>query len=99
MSTQELDDFLILRELDEPITREQLDAAAEASGDALEALREEGVGIQWVESEVMTNAKGDVTGTFCHYQAEDEDAIREHASRAGLPATRIDRKGTSLEGE
>jgi hypothetical protein len=99
MSTQELDDFLILRELDEPITREQLDAAAEASGDALEALREEGVGIQWVESEVMTNAEGDVTGTFCHYQAEDEDAIREHAGRAGLPATRIDRRGTSLDGE
>lgn len=99
MPAQNLKDYLILRELDSPITQEQLDEATEASGEALESLREEGVGIQWVESEVMTDEDGQVTGTFCHYQAEDEDAIREHADRAGLPATRIDRRGTTLDGE
>jgi hypothetical protein len=99
MSEEDLEDYLILRELAEPITAAELEAAGEQSGEALEALREEGVGIRWVESEVMTNDAGEVTGTFCHYQAESEDAIREHADRAGLPATRIDRRGTPLEGE
>ena len=94
-----MDDYLILRELDEPITEAELEAAGEESGKALDALREEGVDIEWVESEVMTDDNGEITGTFCHYQAESEDAIREHADRAGLPATRIDRRGTPLEGE
>jgi hypothetical protein len=94
-----VNDYLILRELDEPIDREELDAAAEASGEALEALRSEGVDIHWVDSEVLTDDDGDVTGTFCHYRAESEDAVRDHAERAGLPATRIDRQGEPLAGE
>lgn len=96
---QELEDFLVLRDLDEPITEAELDAAGEQSGEALADLRDEGVGIRWVESEVLTTEDGDVTGTFCHYRAESEEAIREHADRAGLPATRIDRRGEPLEGE
>jgi len=99
MSGQELEDFLILRELGEPISTEELEDAGEQSGEALKELREEGVGIRWVESEVLTNDAGQVTGTFCHYQAESEDAVREHADRAGLPATRIDRRGQPLDGE
>lgn len=95
----DLDDYLILRELDDPITRDDLDAAAEASGEALSALRDEGVGIRWVDSEVLTDDDGRVTGTFCHYRAESEEAVREHADRAGLPATRIDRRGEPLAGE
>lgn len=99
MSDGELTDFLILRELDESITEAELAAAGEQSGEALEALRDEGVGIRWVNSEVMTNEAGDVTGTFCHYRAEDEAAVREHGERAGLPVTRVDRRGDPLEGE
>ncbi|WP_248896517.1 DUF4242 domain-containing protein [Haloplanus halobius] len=94
-----MNDYLILRELDAPISRDDLDAAAEKSGETLEELRSEGVDIRWVDSEVLTNDAGEVTGTFCHYQAESEDAVREHAERAGLPATRIDRKGEPLAGE
>lgn len=99
MTDEDLTDFLILRSLEEPITEAELDAAAEESGAALKELRDEGVGIRWEDSEVLTDADGQVTGTFCHYQAEDEDAVREHADRAGLPATRIDRRGEPLEGE
>jgi DNA integrity scanning protein DisA with diadenylate cyclase activity len=98
-STQELEDFLILRDLDEPITAEELEAAGETSEQTLEELQNEGVGIRWVESEIMQNEDEQITGTFCHYQAEDEAAIREHAERAGLPATRIDRRGQPLDGE
>ncbi|SEO90643.1 Protein of unknown function [Halogranum amylolyticum] len=99
MSSQQFHDFLILRELDDPITRDELADAADTSGDVLASLRQEGVDIEWVESEVMTDEDGRVTGTFCHYRAEDEAAIREHADRAGLPATRIDRRGDALDGE
>jgi len=99
MTDDDLEDFLILRDLEEPISEEELAAAGETSGEALKALRDEGVGIRWVESEVLQNDDGDVTGTFCHYRAEDEGVIEEHAERAGLPATRIDRRGTPLEGE
>jgi len=98
-STQELEEFLILRDLDEPITEKELEAAGETSGETLENLQNEGVGIRWVESEVLKNEDDQITGTFCHYQAEDEAAIREHADRAGLPATRIDRRGEPLDGE
>lgn len=99
MSEQELTEFLILRELDEPITEEQLDEAVVASGGALRELREEGVGIEWVESEVLANEEGRVTGTFCHYRAEDEEAVDEHADRAGLPATKVSRRNEPLDGE
>lgn len=99
MSDQDVEDFLILRSLEEPITDDELDAAGEQSSKALQELRDEGVDIQWVNSEVLTNTDGDITGTFCHYQAESKDAIREHADRAGLPATRIDHRGQPLDGE
>jgi hypothetical protein len=99
MTDSDLEDFLILRELDDPITESELEAAGEQSGETLEELRDEGVGIRWVESEVLTNGEEEIKGTFCHYRAEDADAVREHAERAGLPATRIDRRGEPLEGE
>ncbi|WP_435063756.1 DUF4242 domain-containing protein [Halobaculum sp. EA56] len=99
MSDEELEDFLVLRELDEPIAKRELDEAAERSGEVLEELRGEGVGIRWVESDVLTDDEGLVTGTFCHYRAESEAAVREHAERAGLPVTRLDRRGRPLAGE
>lgn len=92
-------DYLILRELPEPITEDELDEAAEASGETLSELREEGVDIRWVDSEVLTDDDGGIVGTFCHYEAESEDAVREHAERAGLPATKVTRRGEPLSGE
>ena len=99
MNSNDLQDFLILRELGETITRDELDEAATQSGVVLEELRDEGVEIQWVDSEVLTNSEGRITGTFCHYQAEDENAVHEHADRAGLPATKVSRRGEPLAGE
>ncbi|PSQ32584.1 DUF4242 domain-containing protein [Halobacteriales archaeon SW_10_68_16] len=95
----DVNDYLILRELDEAITQEQLDEAVEASGNTLQELREEGVDIEWVDSEVMTDDDGGIVGTFCHYRAESEDAVQEHADRAGLPATKVTQRGSPLEGE
>lgn len=99
MADNEMEDFLILRELDEPISQDDLDAAAEASGETLETLRDEGTQIRWVSSEVLTNDDDDIVGTFCHYEAESEDAVEEHGERAGLPVTKVTRRGEPLEGE
>jgi hypothetical protein len=46
MAQHDLEDFLILRDLDEPISEQELEAAAEQSGETLQALRAEGVGIR-----------------------------------------------------
>jgi hypothetical protein len=60
--------YLILRELGETITRDELDAAAEQSGETLSELRDEGTGIRWIDSAVLTDENGGITGTFCHYR-------------------------------
>ena len=44
--------------------------------------------IRWIRSYVLNEEDGTL-GTVCIYQASDEDAIREHARRADLPADEI----------
>ena len=44
--------------------------------------------IRWIRSYVLAEEAGGV-GTVCIYQAESPEAIREHASRADLPADEI----------
>jgi len=55
----------------------------EASLRSLEALGELGPKIQWLHSWVTDDK------FYCVYLAEDEEAVRQHAQMAGLPATRI----------
>ena len=54
------------------------------------SLRSKGVlsempGIVWIKSYV-SDAEGKI---YCEYDAPNEEAVREHARRAGLPADRI----------
>ena len=99
MTESDLEDFLILRELEEPITREELQAVDERSTACRWELDDEGMKVRSVESEVLTDEDGNVTGTHCHYKAESEEAVREHANRAELPISRIDRPGKPLGGD
>lgn len=63
------------------LTPEQIDAAGRKSNDVLAEMN----GVVWIRSYVS-----DVDGKiYCEYDAPDEDAIREHARRAGLPVDRI----------
>ena len=71
--------------------------SAWASGDELgeAAGRSKAVGdeqmsddIRWIRSYVLQEPDGSV-GTVCIYQATSPEAIREHASRAGLAADEI----------
>jgi hypothetical protein len=44
--------------------------------------------IRWIRSYVVHESDGGL-GTFCIYQASSPEKIREHAARAGIPATDI----------
>jgi hypothetical protein len=44
--------------------------------------------IRWIRSYVLEEDGGSV-GTVCIYQASSPEAIRQHASRAGLPVDEI----------
>jgi Nickel responsive protein SCO4226-like len=67
-------------------TGAELGAAAERSrqvGD--EEMADD---IRWIRSYVLEEADGTV-GTVCVYQASSAEAVRDHASRAGLPADEV----------
>lgn len=44
--------------------------------------------VRWIRSYVVEEENGEL-GTVCIYQAISPEAIRDHASRAGLPANEI----------
>ncbi|MDD3449794.1 MAG: DUF4242 domain-containing protein [Gammaproteobacteria bacterium] len=44
--------------------------------------------VRWIRSYVVEEADGTL-GTVCIYQAVNEEAIREHARRVGMPADEI----------
>ncbi|PQD99847.1 DUF4242 domain-containing protein [Mycolicibacterium parafortuitum] len=72
--------FLIERDIPgaSGLTETQLAEIAEKSIAAMESL---GVPYRWITSYVA----GDKV--YCVHEADDEDAIREHARRGGFPAT------------
>ena len=55
----------------------------EVRGTSNVALCDIGHGIQWVQSFVTDDR------IYCHYLADSEDKVREHATRAGLPCTKV----------
>jgi cell division inhibitor SulA len=50
---------------------------------SLQTLKEMGPQIQWLHSYVTEDK------VYCVYLAPDEDSIREHARRAGIPVDRV----------
>ena len=50
---------------------------------SLQTLKEMGPQIQWLHSYVTKDK------VYCVYLAPDENSIREHARRAGIPADRV----------
>jgi hypothetical protein len=50
---------------------------------SLQTLNEMGPQIQWLHSYVTEDK------VYCIYLAPDEDSIREHARRVGIPADRV----------
>ena len=62
------------------MTEEQVREAALRS---LSVLKDLGPQIQWLHSYVTEDK------VYCIYLAPDEDTIREHARRVGIPADRV----------
>jgi hypothetical protein len=50
---------------------------------SLQTLKDMGPQIQWLHSYVTEDK------VYCVYLAPDEDSIREHARRTGIPADRV----------
>jgi sporulation protein YlmC with PRC-barrel domain len=65
---------------------EELQRAAERSRQVGDAEMPDDIG--WIRSYVLEEDDGSV-GTVCIYQATSRDAVRDHASRADLPADEI----------
>ena len=55
----------------------------EVSLRSLQTLKEMGPQIQWLNSYVTEDK------VYCVYLAPDEDTVREHARRTGIPANRV----------
>jgi hypothetical protein len=67
-------------------TPEELKAAAARSKQVGD--EEMSADIRWIRSYVVHEADGGL-GSLCIYQASSPEKIREHAARAGIPATDI----------
>jgi hypothetical protein len=63
------------------VTREELEATGRKSNEVIAGMP----GVVWIRSYV-SDAEGKI---YCEYDAPDEESIREHARRAGLPVDRI----------
>ncbi len=80
-----MDTYVILRRngwADGPALEE---AAAKSSQVGDEEMSED---IRWIRSYVIEEPDGGL-GTVCIYQGSSEEKVREHAERAGLPATEV----------
>ena len=64
---------------------EELQAAAARS---TEEGDKAGSGVRWIRSYVLAEENGGL-GTFCVYEADSPEAIREHAQAADLPADEV----------
>lgn len=82
LNLQSMPQFVIEREV--PGAGKLSDAELrELSMRSLETLREMGAQIQWLHSYVTEDK------VYCVYLAPDENMIREHARRVGIPADRV----------
>jgi hypothetical protein len=80
-----MDTYVILRRngwADGPALEE---AAAKSTQVGDEEMSDD---IRWIRSYVIEEPGGGL-GTVCIYQGSSEEKVREHADRAGLPATEV----------
>ena len=80
-----MDTYVILRRSSWSSPEELQEAAARSSQVGDEEMSDD---IRWIRSYVLEEDGGSV-GTVCVYQATSPDKVREHASRAGLPADEV----------
>lgn len=77
--------YLILRRGAWESAEELEDSAAVSTRVSDEEMPDQ---VRWIRSYVLDEEDGTL-GTVCIYEADDEDAIMEHAQKSGLPADEI----------
>ena len=65
------------------LSHDQLKEISVHSCDVIKQMNRDGVGVQWMHSYITADK------IFCLYNAPDEKAVREHATRGGFPATNV----------
>jgi Protein of unknown function (DUF4242) len=82
---REMDLYVILRRNGWQTGEELQAAAARSTQVGNEEMPND---VRWIRSYVLDEGDGAV-GTVCVYEGTSPEAIREHASRAGLPADEV----------
>ena len=85
MSNDNLGTYVILRRGGWP-NPDELKVAAARSADVGDNQMSDD--IRWIRSYVVEEPEGGL-GTVCIYQGSSIEKIREHAERAGIPATEV----------
>jgi hypothetical protein len=67
--------------------RDAADLQAAAARSSTEGDKD-GSGVRWIRSYVLAEESGEL-GTFCVYEADSPEAIREHAQSADLPVDEV----------
>lgn len=80
-----MDTYVIRRRNGWKTPEELQDAAAKSRRIGDEEMSDD---IRWIRSYVLNEEDG-VLGTVCVYQASSPEAIRDHASRVGMPSDEI----------
>jgi hypothetical protein len=81
----EMDLYVILRRNGWASGEELQAAAARSTQVGNEEMPDD---VRWIRSYVLDEGNG-AMGTVCIYEGTSPEAIREHASRAGLPADEV----------
>jgi Protein of unknown function (DUF4242) len=66
-------------------------SAADLEASAARSAEEgdkDGSGVRWIRSYVLSEESGEL-GTFCIYEGESPEAIREHARASGMQADEV----------
>ena len=82
--------YIIEREIPNAgkLSANELKAISQKSCSVIDAI---GPQIQWIESFVADNK------VYCHYIAQNEQVIKEHAQKGGFPANRISEVKTTID--
>lgn len=88
----------VYREFGSGITQEELDAAVERSGEAIETMRMEGQIISYLGSDVFVDEDDRIKATICRYDAESVEQVENHSEEAELPFDIVFMRGTPVPG-
>lgn len=92
-------EYNVFRQFEGGLTREELDGAVGACGQAIEEMRGEGADLTYLGSEVLLDDEGAITGSVCCFDGESREQVEAVNDRAGVPYTTTYRRGVPVEGE